>query len=264
MLDGRHGIPSEVVLDISSAFARYLPLSPRDRASIERLAFATEQLPARRKIVQEGRSCRDLFLVHAGWLAGFRQLPDGGRQVFNFWLPGDVAGVEFFATRNATFSVATLTPARISRLSLDQLQELSGSAPALTSLLALLACRNGTLLRERMVGLGRRDAYCRVGHLLLELAHRQHPDGGPAIACAAFPLTQLEVADATGLTAPYVNRILRSMRESGFLALTPLGLELRDPQALAARVRFHNGYLRFPAELAGAGRPPLLSPATTA
>jgi transcriptional regulator with XRE-family HTH domain len=64
-------------------------------------------------------------------------------------------------------------------------------------------------------------------------------------------LTQLEVADAVGLTAPYVNRILRSMRESGYLAISRLGLELRESDALAARVGFRSSYLRFPIDHAG-------------
>ena len=56
-----------------------------------------------------------------------------------------------------------------------------------------------------MVSLGRRSAFLRVAYLLLELTLRQRKAEG---SHQLLPLSQLEVADSTGLTSVYVNQLL--------------------------------------------------------
>ena len=199
-----------------------------------------ETLPPRRKLVQEGRRYEELFRVHAGWLMAYRQLPDGGRQIFNFWLPGEIAGVELLAFAAAPYSVTTITSCRISRVSRDGI-DASDVFPGGLAMLTALACRNSLILRERIVSLGRRTAFCRVAHLLLELGLRAGLHKGETMA--PLPLTQLEIADSTGLTGPYVNRIFKIMRERGFLEISKEGCELRDTEKLMKLVEFKPHYL---------------------
>jgi CRP-like cAMP-binding protein len=209
---------------------------PAASPSLERL-HAVEAQPARRKLVQEGRRCNELFVVHQGWLVAFRQLPDGGRQIFNFWPSGEVCGAEFIAIRTAPFCVATMTACRLSRVPLESV----ASRDIDTSrALAALACRNSLILRERIVGLGRRSAPVRVAHLLLELTYRCRSGSG---LDEPLPLTQLEVADSTGLTATYVNRIFRMMRDRGQLEMSREGLRLLDVGKLMGEVQFNPSYL---------------------
>ena len=242
------GAVREEIDSAASDIARALggPLLPlaNDQFFLDSLP-PSEVVAGRRKLVQEGRPCEDLFVVHSGWLAAFRQLPDGGRQIFNFWLPGEAAGIEFFACKVAPFSVTTLTPCRVTRLSRDRLQAWTQASPHAAALLFGLVCRNNVILRERMVGLGRRSAFCRVAHLLLELAMRRNNGAIPKNGGTPLPLTQLEVADTTGLTAPYVNRIFRSMRERGFLTISKDGLEIRDFDKLMRLVGFRPHYLQL-------------------
>lgn len=197
-------------------------------------------VPPRRKLVQEGRPCGDLFMVHAGWLMAFRQLPDGGRQIFNFWLPGEIAGVELLAFAAAPYSVATITSCRISRLARGSI-EAEDIFPGGLATLTMLACRNGLIMRERIVSLGRRSAFCRVAHLLLELGLRAGLTRGETTV--PLPLTQLEIADSTGLTAPYVNRIFKTLRERGFLKVSKAGCELQEAEKLMKLVEFRPNYL---------------------
>ena len=195
-----------------------------------------ETLPARRKLLQEGRRCDELFVVHYGWLVAFRQLPDGGRQIFNFWLPGEICGAEFIAIWTAPYCVATMTSCRLSRISREILAKRDED---MSIALAALACRTSLILRERIVGLGRRSAPVRVAHLLLELTYRCRNGAGDE----PLPLTQLEVADSTGLTATYVNRIFRVMRDRGQLEVSREGLRLLDAAQLMREVRFNPAYL---------------------
>jgi CRP-like cAMP-binding protein len=196
-----------------------------------------ETLPPRRKLVQAGRRCDELFVIHSGWLVAFTQLSDGGRQIFNFWLPGEVFGVEFIAFRTAPYCVASMTACRIARVSREAVANTAGNAG---TALAALACSNSLMLRERIVSLGRRNAVSRVVHLLLELTLRGRIASG---SDDPLPLTQLEVADSTGLTATYVNRIFRRMRDRGQLDVSRHGLRLLDVDTLMREVQFNRAYL---------------------
>ncbi len=65
---------------------------------------------------------------------------------------------------------------------------------------------------EHLVGIGRRDAAERTAHFLLELGSRLAHVGMGSKADFACPLTQQLLADALGLSAIHVNRVLRQLR----------------------------------------------------
>jgi CRP-like cAMP-binding protein len=79
-----------------------------------------------------------------------------------------------------------------------------------------------------------------VVHLLLELTYRRRWVCG---FDEPLPLTQLEVADSTGLTETYVNRIFKRLRNRDQLAVSREGLRLLDPSTLMREVQFNPAYL---------------------
>jgi CRP-like cAMP-binding protein len=70
---------------------------------------------------------------------------------------------------------------------------------------------------EHLVDLGRRDAAERMAHFLLELGARLALVGLGSKDGYACPLTQYLLADALGLSAVHVNRVLRQLREAGMV-----------------------------------------------
>jgi CRP-like cAMP-binding protein len=72
---------------------------------------------------------------------------------------------------------------------------------------------------EHLVGIGRRDAAERMAHFLLELGKRLSLVGMGSKAGYACPLTQYLIADAIGLSAVHVNRVLRELREQGMVTV---------------------------------------------
>ena len=83
-----------------------------------------------------------------------------------------------------------------------------------------------------LVSLGRKTAVERLAHLLLELFERMRRAGVAYGQQCALPLTQTDIADATGLTAVHVNRTLQSMRSKGVLELHSKWLRIPDLGAL--------------------------------
>ena len=58
-----------------------------------------------------------------------------------------------------------------------------------------------------------------------------------------MPLSQLEVADTTGLTEAYVNRLFQSMRARGRIELSRGGIQVREVKAFSREVNFEPRYL---------------------
>ena len=78
---------------------------------------------------------------------------------------------------------------------------------------------DASIFREWMVGLGRREAYGRVAHLLCELYVRLRSVGLSNGHAYDLPLTQAEWGDALGISTVHVNRTLQDLRGEGLITL---------------------------------------------
>ncbi len=86
--------------------------------------------------------------------------------------------------------------------------------------------------REWTVNLGQRTAIERVGHLFCELFLRLRCVGLTEGDSCALPLTQVELADALGLSNVHVNRTLQELRRAGLIVLKGGRLTIPDFAAL--------------------------------
>ncbi len=70
-----------------------------------------------------------------------------------------------------------------------------------------------------MLTVGRRTAIERVAALLVHLFKRAASAGLVDGDSIPFPLTQLHIADALGLSVVHTNRVLQRLRKGGFIRL---------------------------------------------
>jgi CRP-like cAMP-binding protein len=129
----------------------------------------------------------------------------------------------------------------VSRAAFEWTQE---RFPRLASGFLLTSLRDGAILQEWAVNLGRRPAFPRIAHLLLELERRLRESVGSHAARLPFPLSQQDIADCTGLTPQYVNRVLQQMRGMGLIRLREGALEILISAELAAAAGFRPDYLQ--------------------
>ena len=95
---------------------------------------------------------------------------------------------------------------------------------------------------------GRRDAKQRIAHLLCELAARLKAAGLNDGLVFDFPITQEQLADATGLTPVHTNRTIQALRKEGLISWTSGTLTIIDWDALAQAGDFSERYLHHAAE----------------
>ena len=115
--------------------------------------------------------------------------------------------------------------------------------PRLGTALMWAASRDEAMVVEHLVNIGRRSAIERTAHLFMEMAERLSLVGLATEAEFKCPLTQFVLADALGLSAIHVNRVLRQLHEQKLLTLRKGRAHIHNLSGLRKLAGFQGGYL---------------------
>jgi CRP-like cAMP-binding protein len=96
-----------------------------------------------------------------------------------------------------------------------------------------------------VLNIGRRDARSRLAHLLCEFAVRLEALGLAPDRGYELPMTQEQLADATGLTSVHVNRVLKSLESEGLITRNRRNISFPDWQRLREVGDFNSRYLHL-------------------
>jgi len=229
---------------LNQKFSPSLPLVAEKVALLLDLKAVSRTIRSGQEIISEGRPCTAVFLITEGIAIRYRILRDGQRQILNFVLPGDFAGVTSCRFDNALYSIKTLTHAAISPIPLAKLIGLCDSHPRAAARLFWSFASEAAVLAEHLIAIGRRAAPERVAHLLLELFTRLQRIGLADERSYRMPLTQELISDALGLSIPYVNRVLHQLRDDGLVRIKDQRVVIEDMERLAALADFEHTYLK--------------------
>lgn len=224
--------------------AAHWPLGRPDRDMINALACRTlAPLRTGTDLFAQGDRLTSIFLLLEGWAARYKMLEDGRRQIVSLLLPGDLCDPFCFLLHRADHGVTALTPIKVAEVGRNQFEEIALSHPEVTRAMWINALITASIQREWCVNLGRRTALERFSHLFCELYHRLLTVGLVSGGGFHFPVTQLELADATGLTMVHTNRILQEMRRQRLIELHRRHLVVPDLAALERVCAFDPYYL---------------------
>ena len=221
-----------------------LPPVASDAIALLDLKTGSRNFRPGQEIVSEGRRCNSVFLILEGFAIRYRILRDGQRQILNFLLPGDFAGVTNCHFGTAIFSVKTLTPATVAPIPLSKLMSLFHTHPQLAAQLFWLFAVRDAVVAEHLIAIGRRPAPERIAHLLLELLTRLQAVGLADERSFRLPLTQEVISDVLGLSIPYVNRVLQQLRAGGLLRISGHQIVIENIEELSALADFEQTYLK--------------------
>jgi CRP-like cAMP-binding protein len=228
----------------SRKLAQFVPLTPAEIAVLNELQSTSRALGRGTEIISEGRSYRTLFIIAEGAAIRYRILGDGRRHVLGILLPGDVAGVVGCFFERALYSVRTITDSVICPVPLSRLSHLFGTYPQLAAKIFWIFSCETAIYAERLITISRMSALERISHFLLELLVRLQGLELADERSFRLPLTQELIADALGLSIPYVNRVLRQLREDNLVCIKDQLILIKDVAALAALVDFERSYLK--------------------
>jgi CRP-like cAMP-binding protein len=184
-----------------------------------------------------------IYVNHEGWLARYKILHNGSRQIIDFILPGEVFGLQACLFKRSLYSVVSITESTLSTIPFDMVDDVFERNLMLAKALFWSAAHEAAILGEHLIDAARRSAYERVSHLLLELFVRLNGVQLTNDMTFSIPLTQELIADALGLTTVHVNRTLRALREDKLIAMDGHSVTILDFEALSLLSDFENSYL---------------------
>ena len=232
---------------VSSALARklkrFLPLGQVEMEALGHLESQRRSVAAGHELVHERQVGHHAFILEDGWACSYKLLPDGGRQVIDFPIPGDVIGLRSVLLRASDHSFAAVTDVIVAEVSARQLITAFEQQPRLGIAFLWAASRDEAMVVEHLVNLGRRSALVRTAHFLVELGLRLQLAELGSETGFACPLNQYLLADAVGLTAIHVNRILRQLRERKLLTFREGKVVFHDLARLRQLAGHSSGYL---------------------
>jgi CRP-like cAMP-binding protein len=230
-----------------SPFAR--KLSAFVRLSNDDLAVMSDLYRRRRSFAvgvdmfHQGQEDQCAYVLASGWACSYKILPGGTRQIVDFQVPGDFMGLRSVLFRTSDHNVEPVTLVQASEVRQRDLLDAFTATPRLATAVLWAASRDEAMVVEHLVDLGRRSAAERMAHFLLELGTRLQLVGLADRSGFACPLSQYLLADALGLSAVHVNRVLRELREEGLLTFQKGCVTFDDYDALIEFCSFDRSYL---------------------
>jgi CRP-like cAMP-binding protein len=221
-------------------------LSDSGAAALERaMREGMHQIGAGEDLICEGDTINSVRIILSGWLCRYKTLENGRRQIVNFVLPGESCDAYGYLLSMMDHSIATLTPVVYAELKRAQFEALVAYDRSLAEAFWCETLVNSAIQREWAISLGRRLALERVAHLLCEIHERLRPVGLIEGNSCAFPVTQIDLADATGLSVVHLNRTLQELRSSGMIMLRDRTLTITDLDAIKSTALFSPNYLHL-------------------
>lgn len=225
------------------AFTR---LSTADVQAIKAVStIGTRNVEPRRDLIREGDRPRSVFLLLEGWACRYKQLPDGRRQIVSFFIPGDLCDLNIYILKEMDHTVGAISRIRVAEIGRDEFERVMDLSPRITQALFWNELVSIAVQREWTLNLGQRSAYERIAHLFVELFLRLQCVGLTRENGCDFPLTQNDVADATGLTPVHVNRTIQELRRDDLIELRGKRLTILDLDRLKAVSMFNDNYLHL-------------------
>lgn len=198
-------------------------------AAADRLTLERKQ-PIRR----QGDKVNEVFFLASGWVASCVDTANGRRQIVKIHLPGDLLGVPSMCLERAAETLVALTRVTVDAIPLRSFARLFEEAPRLGFAMFLSTQQERVMLMDRITSIGRTTAPQRIAALLVHIHDRLKLLDDRNGKSFELPLTQEELAQATGLTAVHINRTFQELDKMEIIERRDRRVTLTDLRALRA------------------------------
>jgi CRP-like cAMP-binding protein len=221
------------------------PLSDSDREAVLALPHTLKSIEPQGYIVREGDKPSHSCLLRTGFVYRHKIVANGARQICSIHMAGDIVDLQNSLLGTADHNVQALTRAEVALIPRTAIRAIAFERPAVGMAMWFDTLVDGSIFREWIANVGRRDARTRLAHLLCEFALRLEAAGLGKHDDYTLPMTQEQLADCTGLTSVHVNRTLRGLDIDGVIKRTSRSVTVEDWKRLAAEGDFRSGYLHL-------------------
>ena len=221
-------------------------LDEADEQALLSLPRTIVTVPKQRALITEGDFVGHCWLILSGFCVRYKIVGEGLRQIVSVHMKGDLVDLQNAMLGVADHGIQTLTPCKMAKIPLQSIRDLANSHPAIRDALWCDTLVDGSIYREWVANVGRRDARARIAHLLCEFSLKLQAVSLGEQLDYELPMTQEQLADATGLTPVHVNRVLQALTHEGLIdRATPRSVVIGNWERLAAVGDFRPGYLHL-------------------
>lgn len=178
------------------------------------------------EIYGEGEPATCTYRVLSGVVRTCRILADGRRQIAEFFLPGDVFGLQ--AGEDHSTSAEAVSDCEVVAIRRSQLSERAMTDASTGQKLWALTLHHLRRSEDHMLVLGRKGASERLAWFLMDMSDRI-----PAPRTVELPMSRQDIADFLGLTIETVSRTMTQLQDDSLIELSSCRtIVLRDREAL--------------------------------
>jgi len=221
-------------------------LSATDRAAIMGLPFTVRTMERAKFIVRERERPTHSCVMLSGYSIRSKLTATGERQIVAIHMKGEVVDLQNSLLQVADHSVQMLTPGKVAFIPREEVVQLTMKRSQVAHAMWIDTLVDASIFREWITNIGRRDARSRVAHILCEFAVRLRIAGLGEETRYELPMTQEQLADATGLTSVHINRTLKGLEGEGLIERpNPRAIWIGDWRRLAEAGDFDTNYLHL-------------------
>ena len=221
-------------------------LSAEDRAAIMALPFIPRMMERGQFLVREREPAIHSCVMLSGYSIRSKMVATGERQIVSIHMKGEFVDLQNSMLKVADHSVQMLTPGKVALIPREEIIRLTLERPTVAHAMWIDTLVDASIFREWVANVGRRDARTRVAHLLCEFAVRMKVAGLGEDRNYDLPMTQEQLADATGLTSVHINRTLKALEKERLIKRpNPRSIFIADWRKLAEVGDFDTNYLHL-------------------
>jgi CRP-like cAMP-binding protein len=218
----------------------FLQKDAREVEFIQSFKVAQRTAGAGTELIQAGQEDAELLTLFSGWAFRHQTLPDGRRQILNFFLPGDLIGFQASLMSAAQHSVEALTDVEVCVFARAKAWTIFQTMPELGFQLAWLGAREEGMVDDNLTSVGQMGAKERMAALLLTLFRRAQHLGLVEERSFFFPLKHAQLSDALGLSLVHTIKTWSALRKAGLFSLEGQRLQILNPGLTAKLAAFYS------------------------
>jgi CRP-like cAMP-binding protein len=221
-------------------------LDDSDRGALLALPVSIRTVDRHQYLVREFELASHCSVLISGFAVRSKVVHAGRRQILAIHLKGEALDLQNSLLPLADHSVQMLTNGQVAVIPAEAILSLARDRPSVGHAMWLDTLIDASIFREWIANVGQRDARTRIAHLLCEFALRLKLAGLGERTGYELPMTQEQLADATGMTAVHANRTIRGLERDGFIdRAAPRSIQIGDWRRLAEVGDFDSGYLHL-------------------
>lgn len=224
-------------------------LTEDDQRAVQTLPMRLERRGPNETILSTGDRPSTCSFVASGFLFRSKTVANGKRQIFAFHQPGDMPDLQSLFLNVIDHDLCTREESVLGFIPHQALRDVVKSRPAVAAALWRETLIDAARFREWICNIGQREGISRLAYLILEVYTRWKAVEETTGTTFRFPVSQMLLGEAIGMSTVHVNRMVQELRHEGLLEFEHGEVTIMNERRLREVADFDPLYLHLDSKL---------------